>query len=115
MITKPALIFIGLMLSAGAWADAPNWSELPEDQRQVLAGFEARWDSLPEERRQHLANRAERWCKLPDERKQAIRARWQELKDLPPHARDALRERWHALSPEERREVVRQRREREND
>lgn len=101
------LLLAGLLLSTPALADRLDWQALDSEQQGMLNDFRERWQDLPVEKRERLVERADRWRNLSPEQRDAVQARWREIKPLPPEAREALRQRWESMSPEERRESVR--------
>ncbi|MEL0028757.1 MAG: DUF3106 domain-containing protein [Perlucidibaca sp.] len=102
-----SLVLAGLLMANPAWADGIEWQDLDRDQQTTLNDFRDRWRDLPADQRERLIQRADRWRSLSDGQREAIQERWREIKPLPPEARDALRQRWETMSPDERREVVR--------
>jgi hypothetical protein len=108
-------------------ATAMPWSQLSNDQRNMLAPLQSQWDQLAPRRQQRLAERSQGWEQLPPERRQMIGERLQRWAQMTPEQRqaaargahkfrnlsDADRERlkdtyrrFQALPPEERRALL---------
>lgn len=107
----------------------PRWEQLTPAQREmIVAVMRDRWNDNPRERGRMLRH-AERWKAMtPDQRRQAhqgmhrwadmkpedrqrMRALYDESKRLSPQEREALRRKLQSMTPEERREWLRQKRE----
>lgn len=117
-------------LAAPAFAAAPTalptWEQLTPAQRELLvAPIRERWNRSPEERARFL-ERAQRWQQMtPEQRarahhglrrwehmdpgkREAMRALFQKMRTMTPDQRQALREQWHRMTPDQRRDWVRQ-------
>ncbi len=122
-----ALLMGAATSGASAQAAPPAWEQLSAAQREVLiAPLRDRYNSAPAPQRQKMLRHAERWQAMspeqrdqarkgmrrfehmsPEQREQA-RALFGAMRGLPPAQRDALRERWRAMTPEQRRQWVRE-------
>ncbi|HDS1581144.1 DUF3106 domain-containing protein [uncultured Stenotrophomonas sp.] len=107
-------------------APLPAWEQLSEAQREsLLAPLRDRWNSADGGQRQRMLAHGQRWQSMspeerdkarrglrrfehmsPEQREQA-RALFGQMRELPPAQRDALRERWSQMTPEQRKEWVR--------
>ncbi|WP_188241490.1 DUF3106 domain-containing protein [Stenotrophomonas maltophilia] len=105
----------------------PAWEQLSEAQREsLLAPLRDRWGSADAGQRQRMLSHGQRWQSMspeerdkarrglrrfehmsPEQREQA-RALFGQMRDLPPAQRDALRERWSQMTPEQRKDWVRE-------
>lgn len=107
----------------------PQWEQLTPAQREmVIAVLRDRWNDNPQERTRMLKH-AERWKAMtPDQRRQAhqgmhrwadmkpqerqrMRALYEASKRMSPEDREALRRKLQSMTPEQRREWLRQQRE----
>ena len=104
----------------------PAWEQLTPAQRELLvAPIRERWNRSPDERARFF-ERAQRWQQMtpeqrarahhglrrwehmdPDKR-EAMRALFQKMRTMTPEQRHALRQQWHGMTPEQRRDWVRQ-------
>ncbi len=107
-------------------APLPAWDQLSPAQREaVLAPLRDRWNGADAGQRQRMLAHGQRWQSMspeerdkarrglrrfehmsPEQREQA-RALFGQMRQLPPAQRDALRDRWSRMTPEERRDWVR--------
>ena len=107
-----AVILLLLMLFAGAVQAAsaePQWKELSEPERQVLAPLREQWASFDAAHKRkwveiakshpqlslyqqwQLKNRIKEWAKLSPEQRDAARARYKEFEQLPPEKKETVR------------------------
>lgn len=111
----------------GAGAALPDWEQLSPVQRDaLLAPLRDRWNGADAAQRQRMLSHGQRWQSMspeerdkarrglrrfehmsPEQREQA-RALFGQMRDLSPSQRAALRERWSQMTPEERRDWVRE-------
>ena len=87
------------------------WSELSAAQRQILAPLEPDWARFGPDQRRRWIGLADRFPKLSAAEQKRIQERMQDWAKLSPQQRDAARARYRALSklsPEQRREIIRQ-------
>ncbi len=108
---------------------SPRWSDLPPQERQVLAPLAPDWDRLDAERRQKWRAIAQRypqmspseqqrvqqqmrsWAQLTPQERAAAREKYKSIKDLPPEKKNEVRQRWEEyqkLPPEKKRELAAQ-------
>jgi hypothetical protein len=89
------------------------------DTRKMLAEHEAEttrddrdknWRNLSPNQRKEFRKRHKRFEALPSEEKERIRKARQQFRELPPERREELRQQWRNMTPEERREKHRIRR-----
>jgi Protein of unknown function (DUF3106) len=104
----------------------PTWEQLTPAQREMLiATLRDRWNQSPQQRAR-IMNHAQRWKQMTPEQRQRAQAgkhRWDKMtpqqraqaraafeqgKTLSPEQRAALREKLKAMSPEQRREWLKQ-------
>lgn len=105
----------------------PNWEQLGPAQREaLLAPLRDRWNAADGGQRQRMLSHGQRWQSMspeerdkarrglrrfehmsPEQREQA-RALFGQMRELAPAQRDALRERWSQMTPEQRKEWVRE-------
>ncbi|AWH44994.1 MULTISPECIES: DUF3106 domain-containing protein [Stenotrophomonas] len=105
----------------------PNWEQLSPAQREaLLAPLRDRWNGADAGQRQRMLSHGQRWQSMspeerdkarrglrrfehmsPEQREQA-RALFGQMRTLSPAQRDALRERWSQMTPEERKDWVRE-------
>ena len=110
-----------------ASAALPNWEQLSPAQREaLLAPLRDRWNGADAGQRQRMLSHGQRWQSMspeerdkarrglrrfehmsPEQREQA-RALFGQMRTLSPAQRDALRERWMDMTPEQRKEWVRE-------
>ncbi len=87
-----------------------RWNQNPQ-QRARMMNYAQRWKQMTPEQRQRAQAGKHRWDKMtPQQRAQARSAFEQGNKTLPPEQRAALREKLKAMSPEQRREWLKQHR-----
>ena len=104
----------------------PAWEQLSEAQREsLLAPLRDRWNGADAGQRQRMLSHGQRWQSMspeerdkarrglrrfehmsPEQREQA-RALFGQMRDMPPAQREALRERWSQMTPEQRKDWVR--------
>lgn len=132
----PAVLALGLLASLPGVAGAengPTWASLSAAQQQHLAPLRKDWATIDTARKLKWLNMAERLDKLPPEERQRIQQRMAEWARLPPGERTRARQqfqetrqlslderqsRWQeyqALSPEQRRELASQARQRQRE
>ena len=78
-------------------ATAVPWSQLSNDQRDLLAPLKSQWDRLPPRRQQRLAVHAQDWAQLPPARRQMIGERLQHWAQMSPQQRQAAARGAHAF------------------
>jgi len=120
------LFFSCSVLAAAPQKKQPSWSELPQEQQQVLAPLALDWDKFDAQRRRKWIGIAKRypsmaaeeqakvqrnmqpWAKLTPEERRAARERYKNLQKLPPEKRQSLREQWEEYQklPEEQRKQL---------
>ncbi|AWH52358.1 hypothetical protein C1924_03720 [Stenotrophomonas sp. ESTM1D_MKCIP4_1] len=113
--------------AAAPGAALPNWEQLSPAQREALwAPLRDRWNSADAGQRQRMLAHGQRWQSMspeerdkarrglrrfehmsPEQREQA-RALFGQMRTLSPAQRDALRERWSQMTPEQRKDWVRE-------
>lgn len=64
-----------------------------------------RWQAMDPERKARIRERYERFKALPPEEQARLKARFREFRELPASEREALRERFRSMSPEQRRAI----------
>ena len=102
------------VLAAAPQKKQPSWSELTQEQQQVLAPLAPDWDKFNAQRKRKWLGIATRyptmapdeqakvqrnmqpWAKLTPEERRAARERYKNLQKLPPEERQALLEQWEA-------------------
>lgn len=113
--------------AAAPGAALPNWEQLSPAQREaLLAPLRDRWNGADAGQRQRMLAHGQRWQSMspeerdkarrglrrfehmsPEQREQA-RALFGQMRTLSPAQRDALRERWSQMTPEQRKDWVRE-------
>lgn len=93
-------------------AGAESWSAMSAEQRQQARQRLKRWKSLAPERRAQLSQRLERFKALSLEKRQRLRRTFDRFKSLPQEKRRELRNKWRSMSPDARREALRNHRQR---
>lgn len=66
------ILLFGWSLAAWAQAESPGvpWSQLNQQEQQLLQKFNQDWDQLPLDRQERLRNGARQWSNMnPDERR----------------------------------------------
>ena len=132
---KPAMVVMVILVAlvGTAWAQSDvsgvPWSQLGQDEQQLLQRFSGTWDQLPPERQQRLLNgarqwqnmnpqereeahqRFQQWQQLPPDQQQRLRERFQRFRQLPPDQREAIRNarQWFRSLPPEQRQEMRER------
>lgn len=103
---------------------APNWSELTDNDKAILAPLESDWESLSTDMKQKWVQVAKKYDKLPATEQERLRSRMAEWSKLSPNERRIARENylknmkvapekkaeaWQAyqqLSPEEKKKLA---------
>lgn len=97
------------LLSAAEPAPAPEqFTQLPEQTRQLLAPYSERWADLSDDQRRNVLAGLERWQKLSTDEQQAAVARhqrWQELSRDERRAALRLLKHWQGMSESEQQEL----------
>jgi hypothetical protein len=112
---RPAavLMIILMTLTGTVWAQSEvsgvPWSQLGQDEQQLLQRFSGNWDQLPPERQQRLLNGARQWQNMNPQERDEARQRFQQWQQLPPDQQQRLRERFQRFRqlPPEQREAIR--------
>ncbi|WP_032968788.1 DUF3106 domain-containing protein, partial [Stenotrophomonas maltophilia] len=76
-------------------------------QRQRMLSHGQRWQSMSPEERDKARRGLRRFEHMSPEQREQARALFGQMRDLPPAQRDALRERWSQMTPEQRKDWVR--------
>lgn len=86
---------------------AEHWKTLPEKRREAIRQRIARWEKMsPDERRRARANhRAYRH--LDSRQRKRLHQAYERFKKLPTDEQRQLRQQWHQLSPDQRRQWIR--------
>ena len=96
-----------LVALAASWAAAAQtgWDVLPNEERALLAPWEARWDALEPAQREQLRRNTRHWLALDAAQRTALQSRLAAWDALPAAERARIREHaatWQQMSEEER-------------
>ncbi len=86
-----------------------RWNQNPQ-QRARMMGHAQRWQQMSPEQRQRAAKGKRRWDSMTPEQRAKARAKFEQGQQLSPTDRAALREKLKAMTPEQRREWIKQNR-----
>lgn len=86
--------------------DSVYKSYLLTDNRYDKETKRKRWDQLSPEQQKRVKQRRDRFEKLPPEQKRRVKQARDRFRNMTPEERKALREKWQKMSPEERRESL---------
>lgn len=112
-----AALAVWLLLVPGASfavdsAKPPQWSELNQEQKQILSPVSGNWDNMSARKRFKLLGVAKQyrkmtpieqqrvqaqlkdWDRLTFEERERARQRYREFKQLPPEKRQELKQKW---------------------
>lgn len=87
-----------------------RWNDNPRDRARMLKHAE-RWKTMTPEQRRKAHRGMHRWASMKPEERQRMRALYDESKGMSPQEREALRQKLQAMTPEQRREWLRVKRE----
>lgn len=87
-----------------------RWNDNPHERARMLKHAE-RWKAMTPEQRRQARQGMDRWAGMKPEERQRMRALYDESKQMSPQQRDALRQKLQSMTPEQRREWLRQKRE----
>lgn len=87
-----------------------RWNDNPRERGRMLRHAE-RWKAMTPEQRRQAHQGMHRWADMKPEDRQRMRALYDESKRLSPQEREALRRKLQSMTPEQRREWLRQKRE----
>jgi Protein of unknown function (DUF3106) len=86
-----------------------RWNQNPQ-QRARIMNHAQRWRQMTPEQRQRAAQGKRRWDAMTPQQRATARAAFEQGKSLSPEQRAALREKLKAMTPEQRREWLKQHR-----
>ncbi len=107
-----AAVFASTVLAAAPAKKNPSWSELTQQQQQILNPLAGEWDALDATRRakwlsiakrypkmtptgqKRVQNRMAAWVKLTPEERRKAREQYRKIGQLPPEKRDTVSEQW---------------------
>lgn len=87
-----------------------RWNENPRERARMLKHAE-RWKTMTAEQRRQARQGMHRWAEMKPEERQRMRALYDESNRMSPQERESLRQKLQSMTPEQRREWLRQKRE----
>lgn len=87
-----------------------RWNDNPQERTRMLKHAE-RWKAMTPEQRRQAHQGMHRWADMKPQERQRMRALYEASKRMSPEDREALRRKLQSMTPEQRRDWLRQQRE----